>query len=698
MNLRSPGLWIAFFSVAAVSTLAIIDMERTSPGPLTAVHARVDELDGGSACSKCHGGIFTNMTEACLDCHATIGEQIEASKGLHGTLGKERASNCAVCHSEHHGESFDIVNRQSFAQAGVADPAKFDHQLVGFLMDGKHLEIGCADCHKHADDDVLPVDAQRFGGLDQGCTPCHDDPHKGRMVVGCTSCHGQSDWKELFSLGHEKNLALVGGHGDVTCRTCHIEGDWHSLESLGSSKRRPEPRTCVECHPSPHTSSFVDAIATQQKKPATLVCLDCHAAEHKSFREPGLTIDAAQHAASGFKLDAPHDKPACAQCHKPEGEFEERYSGRKPETCSACHADIHGGQFEHGPFAGQQCTACHDKLDFKTPAFTLEQHALGRLPLTGAHVETKCHECHVDPPQTGEGEERKDAAPRTFQGTPDECAACHADAHDGFFDEITQPMAEVAHGDCARCHDTLKFANLAPGGFDHAAWTDFAILGAHTQGDCTLCHKPAPQPDESGRSFGRIATREGAPASCSTCHQDVHAGRFDAPGMAQEVAGRTDCARCHVETSFRVATENFDHARWTGYPLVGAHAPLACTECHPTLSRAQPDGRTWAQALGTACASCHVDVHAGQFKKNGQTDCTRCHTSRVDSFLVFNHDRDSRFALGEAHTPLACSACHVPWKLEGGVEVVRYKPLGTECTDCHGVHDDALLRRKRGKQ
>ena len=40
-----------------------------------------------------------------------------------------------------------LANRQAFALAGVPDPARFDHQLVGFDMQGRHLELGCVECH-----------------------------------------------------------------------------------------------------------------------------------------------------------------------------------------------------------------------------------------------------------------------------------------------------------------------------------------------------------------------------------------------------------------------------------------------------------------------------------------------------------------------------------------------------------------------
>ena len=156
MNLRSPGLWIGFFSLLAVLGVAIVDMRRTSPGPLATVHGRVPELNGRSGCAECHGGLLGGMTKACLDCHEVIGEQIELADGLHGSIEPERAQLCALCHSEHHGPSFALVNRSSFAQVGATSVEDFDHALIGWEMSGAHLENECSDCHENFELDVLP--------------------------------------------------------------------------------------------------------------------------------------------------------------------------------------------------------------------------------------------------------------------------------------------------------------------------------------------------------------------------------------------------------------------------------------------------------------------------------------------------------------------------------------------------------------
>lgn len=64
---------------------------------------------------------------------------------------------------------------------------------------------------------------------------------------------------------------------------------------------------------------------------------------------------------------------------------------------------------------------------------------------------------------------------------------------------------------------------------------------------------------------------------------------------------------------------SFDHAKETHFALTGAHASLACADCH----RHPPE----QVKLRTDCVGCHAqdDVHAGQFGPN----CARCHTTRT---------------------------------------------------------------------
>ena len=179
---------------------------------------------------------------------------------------------------------------------------------------------------------------------------------------------------------------------------------------------------------------------------------------------------------------------------------------------------------------------------------------------------------------------------------------------------------------------------------------------------------------------------------CVDCHADPHGGLFDRPTMPREYGGATGCARCHDETSFRVL-EDFDHRLWTGFALQGAHMDAGCDSCHVRRVRPDAEGRTWGRAQGTGCADCHQDPHGGQFLASAGQDCDTCHRA-ASSFadLRFDHDRDSRFKLGQAHSDVGCESCHEAVDV-GGTSIVRYKPLDTECIDCHGVHESVLLRR-----
>lgn len=745
MKARRPGVWIACLSLLLVALAGVVEFRRAAPGPLSAVHQADPALADMVDCAACHGGLLSSLTDACLECHDPIVTQIGDSDGLHGSIPQGEAQRCAVCHSEHHGAGFSLVNRQSYALMGVEDPEKFNHVRVGFAMEGAHLELDCIKCHEHARDEVLPRGASRFLGLSQDCASCHDDPHEGRMVLDCTQCHGQEDFTALASLGHEHFLPLTGGHAEQDCTVCHLPDSKRDLTVVGELSQRPPARTCAACHGSPHETGFMDAVAqgSGAQAPAgglaawdarvaqgpssadtgmgarrprglavsagetTLVtasvvppsrlaasaagaaCVTCHEPDHESFRDERLDLTPDLHALSGFALDAPHDQAACSACHgeSASAPFAQRYPGRKADDCAACHDNPHGDQFSTGPFAGEGCLACHAPGWFEPHTFGVEEHARAFLPLEGAHAEVSCETCHEEPWAD---------APREFHGTPNRCESCHLDAHDGSFDRVAASLPRKREGLCSRCHDSTSFSTL-PEGFPHGPWTGFKLDGAHVQAACDSCHPRTDEPDVTGRTFGRAEDRFGPVEGCASCHTDPHEGGFDAPFLPARVEGATGCARCHQTTSFRSLVEPFDHRLWTEFPLNGAHGKSDCTECHAPLHRvwgaATAEERTWARAAGADCWSCHEDHHADQFAVAGVTECASCHRDS-DSFsdLRFSHERDSVFSLGEAHQALECSACHQPEPVDG-VDVIRYVGLPTECVDCHGIHESVLLRR-----
>ncbi len=728
MGMPSPKTLIAVVSFAAVISAAVVDFGQTAPGELLAAHGRVEGLSLENSCSDCHGGWSSSMTSSCLECHSIIQTHLDQGIGLHGILDSTVADNCAGCHSDHHGANFQAVNDLSFARAGVQDPREFEHQLIGFAMNGAHLELDCNQCHEHSDVKLVPEGAHRFIGLAQDCASCHEDVHEGQYRTSCVDCHHQHGFDSQHYIKHSGFLDLVGGHAGLSCAECHGEDSNHSLAVLrGPAAKRPAYRDCASCHSLPHSESFVLGAAaisgvanarTLTGTPANQLCTNCHLAEHTSFAEDAIELSAALHGASGFPLAAPHDVQQCADCHAPELEYDERYPGRDADTCAACHDDVHQGQFaglnfpsvpaEHtsslveflgGSVDEQGCLVCHSRTHFAPHTFGTEAHGSTDLPLDGAHVEADCDSCHAPAEELG-------GAPR-FHGLDHTCESCHSDAHRGFFEEVlgTHPAKEsgplaVSHGDCARCHDTTSFgtAHLQDGkqSFDHEFWTGYALTGAHGTAECTSCHVPTDTPDANGRLFGAIEDIYGSVTGCASCHDDVHEGRFDKRRHPETIDGRSDCARCHSTASFRDQPHGFNHGRWTGWPLADAHAETGCSSCHEPLRRPDAIGRTWMPAAGTGCASCHESPHQGQFDKPRAKACVKCHESaEAFSVLSFDHDLESRFVLDEAHEEVACAACHKP---EEETDLIRYRPLSRECVDCHGVHEKALRRRPKKKR
>ena len=680
--------WVALVSALAILGVAVVDLRGTSAGELSMVHRHV--LEDSGDCDSCHGGWFQSMSEACLECHESIEQQLERGHGLHGAIDPMQAQACALCHSEHHGPTFQPTNVQSFVLAVSTTPEEFDHAVIGWPMAGKHLELDCTECHANADAAPLAEGTSRFLGLDRDCAGCHEDSHEGALAsISCADCHQQMGFDQPGFVDHERSLHLTGGHASLECRKCHWAGGEHSLETLAAGKGGQD-RTCLACHESPHERAFVGGFARSIGSSRGTSCVACHTEEHESFRSEAIVLGGGVHAYAGFELTSPHDDVTCDRCHPPDRKrFGRRYPGRGADECVACHEDPHGGQFDQGRFAEQGCIACHERQHFEPHAFGVEEHALSSLELSGAHLEADCHACH-EVPSPGE--------PRRFEGTEAGCEVCHDDAHEGFFEQALARIEPTPEGTCEDCHLTTTFAEVSEETFDHGPWTGFALRGAHAQSDCESCHLNVPEPDLLGRSFGRVADTFGKYRNCESCHEDPHEGRFDSSSLPRRVQGRASCARCHQESSFRSLFGEFEHGRWTGFRLDGVHGEEACSACHERIQGASLElasgvelpGRSLGAARGASCADCHQNPHGDQFDQGIPVRCESCHAGALGfDDLLFHHDRDTRFRLGQAHRDLACTACHEP-RVQTGAEFVRYRGLGRECTDCHGVHMDEL--------
>lgn len=664
-----PLRWLlSLVSIALVVAIALWEMRtsRDSPGPVHPSHAAVQALANGTNCAACHRSGEGVDQDRCIVCHEAIGKQRATRQGLHGSLPPDKLASCEQCHPEHHGDTAPLIASHAFLRSGVDDPLRYDHRHVAnYSLTGAHSVLACARCHSAADAKAAPTGG-RFLGLAQACSTCHEDVHRGIYGNGCAQCHGQEQpFRSAPGFRHE-SLPLRDAHARVTCVACHPIGSAHDIAAL---QLKPQAtRACNACHQDPHHGQGDAKVNALRIAADTADCSRCHAATE--WRAAKVTPE--QHARFGVPLRGVHATTECAACHG-DRQHTARYESpaTRIEDCAVCHQHPHQGDLvplaaaQQGPAKG--CAGCHNDADakFRQGVMTVAQHAFTGFGLSAPHASVDCAKCH-------QGEQRAQRFPGRKES---DCRACHLDVHQGQFDH------EPRYTQCTACHVPSTFR---PHTFDLAAHerTSFPLTGSHQAVACQLCHKSELAP--AVRSF------HGQKGACSDCHQDVHQGKFDAPGRPLAVDGRSGCQRCHDTKAFSpVAT--FDHRAWTGYPLDGAHQRVACTGCH--TPRNEPGERRLGPPAGTRCADCHRDVHQGQFATDstGAVDCARCHGLEDFRKPHFDHQKDSRFVLDKQHRDLDCAKCHKTYVSAAG-PVVRYKPLGTTCGDCHQLGAKGVRR------
>lgn len=673
MNLRRVLLPLA--SLFAIGGIIVWEFasSRTGPGPLHPAHGELDSIFG-SDCSSCHRAGAGTDPDGCIRCHEPIGAQRTAKRGLHGSLPRQQLDDCSQCHSEHHGPQTPLIAPQAFANAGVLDADVYDHRHVAdYGLKGAHAALACDRCHPAAKA-AQPRHGGRFLGASQACAACHEDVHHGAFGKDCEKCHGQEQ-KFRAAPGFDHAIfPLLGAHARVDCVKCHAEGTVRSTEALSV---HPLPaRKCAECHEDPHH-------ATAQRPAKALLLADTGdcARCHDSTKWAVARVTPEQHEKFGFPLRGGHQQAECYTCHG-DGTHKSRHGPPQPkvESCARCHQDPHTGKFVQLAVAGQGpadgCAGCHqdDHADFRAATTTAAQHAATGFLLAAPHAEVACKKCHSGADFGARFPGRKAA----------DCRACHQDVHLGQFDH------EPRYGQCTACHLPTTFAPNAFGIDKHTA-TAFPLTGSHDAVGCTKCHTEVVLKFEL-----EVRTFRGTKQECSECHEDVHKGAFDTKDKPKVVDGRVGCARCHDTTAFApVSATAFDHGKWTGYALDGAHAPLLCAKCH--VQTAKDKNRHLGVVKGKRCADCHRDQHQGQFaerRADGAIDCAHCHGTAEWKQTRFDHGRDSRFALDAQHAPLACDKCHKTYASPAG-PVVRYKPLGTQCGDCHRLGKKGEVEGKR---
>lgn len=616
---------------------------QISPGPLSRAH---ESLSGATNCTSCHELSQGSPTFRCLDCHHEIGSRIAARKGLHASFNLTLGSSdkCITCHSEHNGADFALIRWNI---------NKFNHTRTGYALEGKHAGLACNRCHSA--DHVSPSERatikvkdlnRTFLGVSPSCTTCHQDPHAGRLGAGCLQCHNYNDWKavKIGKFDHSRTrYPLTGMHVQVACQKCHTPGRDGKPQYKGIAFGG-----CIDCHADPHHGGFegtceschtteswkrfsaaelaktfdhaktkypllgkhaeieCDACHAEGdfKKPLRFQkCMDCHTPDphggqfaHRADKgecaschtvrgfKPS-TFGVKEHAKTAYPLEGKHETLRCGQCHIPKGKatlYEMKF-----KSCTDCHKDPHAAQFAGAPYLNR-CESCHSLQRFQPSTFTLADHQKTRFPLTGGHEATVCGDCHKVSKAL-----HPSAARYLWSSTS--CTTCHADPHQGQFDELMQKTTLGGKpAGCESCHSTESWEEFSH--FDHSR-TLFPLLGAHRTTPCNSCHKPLNE-----NTSPALADFKVAPTRCEGCHADAHGAQFAKVGV-------TACADCHDSAKWKPAL--FDHDTRTSFPLQGAHRKVSCVGCHKVTR-----------------------VIAGKvvlFYKPTPKECAACHDSRVKS-------------------------------------------------------------------
>jgi hypothetical protein len=413
---------VAFFQGGILFSPGELNAQTRSGTVLGNIHSHA-ELGGN--CGACHSAPWNSATMAdrCTACHLDIAVQMRQVATLHGQLTGKGAAvlACYDCHLDHRGATASLVDMTG---------QQFPHEVLGFSLNGHQRNFNgapltCQDCHS--------IDIRTF---DQAiCLNCHNQHDAGFIQFhlaaygsNCLSCH---DGADRFGEGFNHNgfaFKLDGKHASVKCDQCHIGA--HQLADFAAT-----PKDCFSCH-------------KQNDQHAGKFGQDCSACHSPA----GWTPAKFDHNLSAFKLTGVHANVQCAQCH-----VNNVFKGT-PTDCYSCHKqnDRHNGQF------GTDCSACHSTTAWDQVTF---DHNKSNFPLTGAHINVTCQQCHAN---------------GQFKGLSTTCSSCHQDPvfHAGFFGT-----------DCASCHNT-------------AAWSPAIFNRSHP-------------------TFGEEGGVNHGGATCRTCHPDT---------------------------------------------------------------------------------------------------------------------------------------------------------------------------------
>ena len=438
--------------------------------PSLAIEGFESHADFENQCARCHRPLETTQDVLCLECHQDIAVQIENGEGTHGVI--EDVHQCAVCHLEHRGHTFDAI----------ADATqRFDHSrtafsLVWHQLNYQALPTSCGDCHVMQGDFVFNPES---------CANCHGahdlawtTQHALDFGLQCLGCHDGID--RMADFDHSQAaLPLEGRHAALLCIECHdLREAVEPAEAFGNT-----PKDCVGCHAEP--AAHAGLFGTE--------CKDCHTPSDWATAlvdgQPFEHFSSTGFSLTHHNLDFSGQPLSCVGCHPSE------ISQFSIQDCINCHTfDDPVFIQDHRLQVGDNCLDCHDGED---RMMNFNHDAL--FVLDGVHAETACQDCH-------------DAG---YQDTSSACVDCHAEPeiHAGFFGL-----------ECQNCHTSTAWspALLKNHSFpiDHGRDNPETCQTCHptvfTEYTCYGCHEH--QPDEIANKHLEEGISMDELPDCTRCH------------------------------------------------------------------------------------------------------------------------------------------------------------------------------------
>ena len=380
--------------------------------------------------------------------------------------------------------------------------------------------------------------------------------------------------------------------------------------------RAAQRKLCLDCHKP--VAADVNAGIGYHGRIKERECRACHT-DHRGRGARIVKLDETKfdHAQTDFALRGKHRGRTCASCHRAKAKF-----SQAPSDCVSCHRK----EDKHKNGLGPKCENCHNESSWKEARF---DHARTKFPLRLSHADPtlKCTDCHLD---------------NKFVDTPRECVSCHRqddlkDGHKGHFGAR-----------CESCHNEGEWKASI---FRHDRDTHFSLLDRHRIAKCGSCHR-AP------------LYKEKTPTRCVACH------RVDDNEKGHRGSLGDKCDKCHNAKGWKGTS--FEHDRDTKFPLREKHKIARCDSCHKDAGM--------REKLPQKCAACHErDDREKGHKGNYGDKCESCHNEKSFKPSIFDHGRDTSFALAGKHVKQKCATCH-------RAPLYRTK-TETRCYACHEKED-----------